>query len=376
VTTEAPATPDEVRLLDLQVRSFKGIESLDFDFTRSDGTALSQMLFIGPNATGKTSLLEAIGLLTSNMTPSSGIESSSRFSATDFEIKSAIESNREIRLGSPPKQHTGAQRLLTWRSPIHTSDNLNVSVHFFKADSGVASGGPSGGTWEKTEVLDDLEQKLVNAYTRRATSRSRDPNAPDPFAQVQRAWQKFEDAQTHLDVIQESDNPGSAFRVVVRDDREIPADVGSLAKARKLAPARADIPSLITLDQLSAGQQRLFSFIGPLVFRDRPAEIVLIDEAESHLHPTWAMRLIPALREVVPHAQIIATTHSPYLVDQFQPEEIFTLYRDQQDRVSCARLREHPDFERLKTIMSTGEFWSSAGEQWVARQAKPEAHGG
>ena len=41
---------------------------------------------------------------------------------------------------------------------------------------------------------------------------------------------------------------------------------------------------------------------------------LLIDEIENHLHPTWQRRVIPALLKYFPGLQIFATTHSPFVV--------------------------------------------------------------
>ncbi len=48
-------------------------------------------------------------------------------------------------------------------------------------------------------------------------------------------------------------------------------------------------------------------------WEEKPA-ILLIDEIENHLHPTWQRRVIPALLEHFPGLQIFATTHSPFIV--------------------------------------------------------------
>ncbi len=45
----------------------------------------------------------------------------------------------------------------------------------------------------------------------------------------------------------------------------------------------------------------------------RPA-ILLIDEIENHLHPAWQRRVIPALLKYFPGLQIFATTHSPFVI--------------------------------------------------------------
>ena len=42
--------------------------------------------------------------------------------------------------------------------------------------------------------------------------------------------------------------------------------------------------------------------------------IVLIDEIEQHLHPSWQIRIMDLFHEIFPKIQFIATTHSPLVV--------------------------------------------------------------
>lgn len=53
--------------------------------------------------------------------------------------------------------------------------------------------------------------------------------------------------------------------------------------------------------------------------------VILIDEIDLHLHPEWQARLIDILRWLVPNAQIIATTHSPHIIQVSEPNEIIAL---------------------------------------------------
>ena len=64
-------------------------------------------------------------------------------------------------------------------------------------------------------------------------------------------------------------------------------------------------------------------------WEDKPA-ILLIDEIENHLHPTWQRRVIPALLEHFPKLQIFATTHSPFVVAGREAGQVHLLYRDPQ----------------------------------------------
>ena len=42
--------------------------------------------------------------------------------------------------------------------------------------------------------------------------------------------------------------------------------------------------------------------------------LLLIDEAENHLHPRWQKRFFKTIHDVFPNLQIIATTHSPFIL--------------------------------------------------------------
>ena len=57
--------------------------------------------------------------------------------------------------------------------------------------------------------------------------------------------------------------------------------------------------------------------------------IVLIDEIELHLHPRWQRQIIPALRNTFPNIQFIITTHSPQVLSEIKQNELFILADNQ-----------------------------------------------
>ena len=71
----------------------------------------------------------------------------------------------------------------------------------------------------------------------------------------------------------------------------------------------------------------------------KPA-ILLIDEIENHLHPTWQRRVIPALLEHFPGLQIFATTHSPFVVAGLKAGQVHLLKRDENGVVTATT---HPE---------------------------------
>jgi predicted ATP-binding protein involved in virulence len=53
--------------------------------------------------------------------------------------------------------------------------------------------------------------------------------------------------------------------------------------------------------------------------------IVLIDEIDMHLHPKWQRHIVSDLKKTFPKIQFIATTHSPFIVQSLNAEEIINL---------------------------------------------------
>ena len=97
---------------------------------------------------------------------------------------------------------------------------------------------------------------------------------------------------------------------------------------------------------LSAGTQGTLLWVYALALRmgshygwkegwEKKPAILLIDEIENHLHPTWQRRVIPALLEHFPGLQIFATTHSPFVVAGLKARQVHLLKRDENGRVTA-----------------------------------------
>jgi len=89
------------------------------------------------------------------------------------------------------------------------------------------------------------------------------------------------------------------------------------------------------LSNLSHGQRIMVILIGELARRatslnpalgddalEETPGVVLIDELDLHLHPKWQRHVIHDLKRTFPLVQFIATTHSPQLIGEARPCEI------------------------------------------------------
>lgn len=67
--------------------------------------------------------------------------------------------------------------------------------------------------------------------------------------------------------------------------------------------------------------------------------IIMIDEIDIHLHPQWQAKLVKILKEIFPKTQIIATTHSPSVLQNATAEEIIPLYKDENNNTHIKKLK-------------------------------------
>ncbi|TRV02617.1 MAG: ATP-binding protein [Microcystis wesenbergii Mw_QC_B_20070930_S4] len=92
----------------------------------------------------------------------------------------------------------------------------------------------------------------------------------------------------------------------------------------------------LNLAQLSQGEKSLMALVGDIARRlamlnpalENPLAgdgIVLIDEVDLHLHPSWQRRLCERLTETFPNCQFVLTTHSPLVISDCKNVLIYTL---------------------------------------------------
>ncbi len=90
----------------------------------------------------------------------------------------------------------------------------------------------------------------------------------------------------------------------------------------------------LTIDDLSDGQKSLLLISTGIAFQCatlnphmgldayKSAGVVLIDEVELHLHPEWQRQILPILTREFPNIQFICTTHSPQVISSLKPENV------------------------------------------------------
>ncbi|MDX9722727.1 MAG: AAA family ATPase [Myxococcota bacterium] len=128
----------------------------------------------------------------------------------------------------------------------------------------------------------------------------------------------------------------------------------------------------IPADLLSEGTVLALGLFAKL-HEPRTPRLVLLDDIERGLHLGAQAKLVQVLRDLLeqsPELQIVCTTHSPYLLDLFNAEEVRVLTLDGQRRTRALPLTAHPEFDRWRLGLQTGELWASVGEAWVSEGTK------
>jgi predicted ATPase len=101
-------------------------------------------------------------------------------------------------------------------------------------------------------------------------------------------------------------------------------------------------------------------------------EIVLLDDLDRGLHLTAQYQLIEAIRKVQqrqPTLQIVCTSHSPILVDSFAPAEVRVMALDPSGHAQARPLTEMPEYEAWSRSLQPGALWANFGESWVVDRA-------
>jgi len=123
----------------------------------------------------------------------------------------------------------------------------------------------------------------------------------------------------------------------------------------------------LPLEQLSDGEKRLFSLfvdiarILSLNSAEKISEatsIVLIDEIDVHLHPRWQRSVGPSLEELFPTCQFIASTHSPFIIQSADNQNVLKIFLNGGERVDTTDVESIEDIvEEVQEIPMPQRGW-------------------
>ncbi|VXD20875.1 AAA family ATPase [Marinoscillum sp. 108] len=108
--------------------------------------------------------------------------------------------------------------------------------------------------------------------------------------------------------------------------------------------------------QFSDGTIR-FIALTTLLMQPEPPEVIIIDEPELGLHPMAISKLAGMIQSASSSTQLIISTQSVNLVDQFDAEDIITVDRSKEEKQSIFRRLQKEDLSVWLGDHTMGELW-------------------
>lgn len=312
-------------IVDISITNFKDIPHLSLTIPRSNGAAPCMML-LGENATGKSSVLQAIKLALSSQNERSRLKSatanfSSLLQPADIQI--TFDNGEICRLSANRK------------GGFENRSSVNCLIIGYGA------------------------RRYFSTHPRYARKKNSNTTLFDPLAMLRDPRDWLIDQNEH-------------FNAIVRALRSILSlrNDESIIQTRQRELLIRTNNKLIPVEQLSDGYKSLF-IMSIDIMREllnhwdnlETAEgIVLIDEVETHLHPRWKMRVMSSLREAMPRVQFICSTHDPLCLRGMKNGEVRLLQRDSNHVIRA--YSELPDITtlRIEQILSSDFFGLSSTE--------------
>lgn len=321
------------------IRNFKSIETLDITLpaqplpaSKDELPRASALMVLGENATGKSSILEAIALA---LGPDSGrralsldasrfmlgprfLGGSGRQRASEIEVTyedGFVETTR-IASGWPRTQPADTIRPYF---PVFGYGAFRMFLSGVKRSDGAYS---VRSLFSPSHVLSNPERWLASLHGK-----------PE-FAEVVRALRSILAIDQKFDVIE----PNEAGEFCLTIATELPNGEVARIQTPLIAVSSGFRAVLAMACDIMRGMLDAQASRSPTLARARG--LVLIDEVEAHLHPRWKMRIMTGLRQSLPNVTFIVTTHDPLCLRGMATHEVLALRRSRRPTTNPTELPE------------------------------------
>lgn len=327
----------------LEVQNFKGFELKDWTFN-SNMTVL-----IGNNGSGKTSVLEALSIALGTFFQR--IQGAQARTLKDYEKRRLMTTPESVEVQLPCSlriEHSFEGENYTWCRYSNklkggfTYRDANLFINRGRELSEMARKGESVDlpllSYYGTERLSEKKQKL--AYAKRSSRIDGYYSALDPrsFKRKFLEWFKtFEDSALKFNKDRTLYN---AFTRAISEMVPEWQNVHFSWESNDMMGQLRD-ESWMPFGLMSDGYRNIIRIAADIAYRaiklnphlgenaiKKTHGVVLIDEIDMHLHPKWQRHIINDFKRTFPNIQFIVTTHSPFIVQSLNKDEIINLDTD------------------------------------------------
>jgi predicted ATPase len=114
----------------------------------------------------------------------------------------------------------------------------------------------------------------------------------------------------------------------------------------------------VRLPHISDGALRIIA-LSAITTQNKNSGFLLLDEIENGINPYLTEKVINLLHKTAIEAcrQIIVTTHSPVILDCFNPEEIVFMWKNESGSACCKKMFSTKRMTGLLKALHPGEIW-------------------
>jgi predicted ATPase len=342
-----------MHLTRIHIRNLRAIADLTLDLEDIAGEARRRLVLLGANGAGKTTTLEAVAHVLG------GLMRPDKFVTMGPRGLWQLGPNDVQKLGGGIDERLEAFK----RAPRRASVQVHATLSPAERGSGLPStspapsrgsialtipGHPNGGalssrSGDEVQFISAARAAAQRAAVAPAVFLDADRGALEPSAMAM--FDVVVSLDRHFECLAHGRNRfvtlAARLALATHTDRFEPHTAVSrmwkvLSKYFKGMPSPVPVPgdlglhfelkggAVVPLHALSEGQRALLLLFGELAIRNPQEGVILIDEVEQHLHPRWQGVVLDALAAMLPTAQFIVTTQSPYIAAAY-PDDVVKL---------------------------------------------------
>ena len=115
---------------------------------------------------------------------------------------------------------------------------------------------------------------------------------------------------------------------------------------------------------ISDGTLRILAFVALLNIKYNSG-LLMLDEIENGLNPYITTKIVELLYEFTSQTrhQLLLTTHSSLMLDDFKPEDIIYVYRKNDGSINAKKVFNTKKIKTFLDYMSPGEIWINLTEK-------------